>query len=173
MGSLLSFIPGVGQAKWIGIGLATIGVVTTVYLGYHHYTSVVEENKTLTTQVSQLTTAIDLQKQLITEQKAAIADWMSALAKYRDAVADYAKVQQQASAQKRRLQDVQGKHDFAKDAAARPEAVEQLLNRGTSDAWSMFRCASGATGAGCPNGGAAPSGAPASAAPGAGPPSAR
>lgn len=145
-GGLLGKIP---LRAWL-LGLLGGVIALVVYLGYHHYESVLSENATLRQNEVTYKAAILEQDRTIQAAEAALQAWKTSAASYGQAVQENADAQRAAAAELRRLDDVSSRHDLGSLAARKPALVEPAINRGADRARRLLECASGAKGDDCP-----------------------
>lgn len=140
--------------SWVKIGIygAIISAIVTVsYLGYRHYNNLLETISVLEKNNARLEVSVQLQQDTIDTQQQAIANWESAQTALISAVHELARVNEQATAETRRLTDVFTGHDLNALALRRPGLIERRVDRGTADVLRMLECASGAERQDCPD----------------------
>ena len=128
--------------KLIIAGIVLVAVSTTIFLGYHHYTSLIDDVRVLSVNNAELKTAVDLQKDTIEQQGAALGEWSAAQTLLVVRVEELQQVAEDAAQETRRLNDVFSRHDLTDLAQRRPGLIERRINTGTDSALGMLECIS-------------------------------
>lgn len=142
---------GLSGMKIALLGLGALAVVTTIGLGYRHYTNLVDTVTVLSENNARLGIAVELQDNTITEQGEAIGEWSTAQDTMVERVEELASVATEAANETRRLNDIFSRHDLTDLARRRPGMVEPRINRATATALRLLECASGADRPDCPD----------------------
>lgn len=137
------------STKLLIAGIAATAIGTIIFLGYQHYTGLIEDNATLRTNNATLETAIGLQENTIAAQTEALVTWQDAQAEMLRNAERMQEVATMATAQMRLFNDLFAKHNLEELALAKPALLERRLNSGTADMLRMLECASGADGDDC------------------------
>lgn len=132
-------------------GLLALATVTIIGLGYRHYTQLLDERDTLTTNNAVLETAVETQQTTINVQTAAISEWDAAMAELSSRIEEMERVQHVAAQETRRLNELFSRHDLGRLSLQRPGLVEPRINDGSDRAIRLLECATGAGGADCPD----------------------
>lgn len=132
-------------------GLLALAVVTTIGLGYRHYTKLLSERDTLRANNAVLETSVETQQQTIDAQTAAITEWDQAMAELTARMEEMEQVQRAATAETRRLNALFSEHDFRRLSFERPGLLEPRINDGSDRAIRLLECATGAEGEDCPD----------------------
>lgn len=132
-----------------GLKMALLGAVVIAMGGFYwHYTSVKQERNDALALVGAMEVAKATQDATIKSLEGAITEWADQAKKMQATLEELSRVQQEATAQQRRLNDVLGKHDLERLSEAKPVLIERRINSGTADVFRMFECATG----GCDDG---------------------
>lgn len=134
---MLGFL-GLGKIKIAIIAVLATGALTVMGLLYWQNSSLREDNTALVSRAAGLETAVEIQKQTIADAVTAINAWKDQMAGFQQQLTDMAEVQEAASAETRRLNDVFAKHDLERLSLARPGLIENRINAGTADVLRMF-----------------------------------
>lgn len=129
---LLPIFAAVKNWKAIGIGLAAVLVCGIIILGYHHYTTLVEENGILRENVATLNAAIATEKATNKATVAALARWKAAEKKAKADLEAYAKVVEAAKGVGRSIDELRSQMHSTEELAAL-SSVSRLIR--------MFACA--------------------------------
>jgi hypothetical protein len=129
----------IGMKVKLIVGAAVLAVVGT-FITMHVLGDKKTEAKleTALIDVGTLTAAVEDQKAVIEAQAAAILEWQAALAELKLTMETLVIVQQEASAETRRLNDIFSKHDLDKLALAKPGLIERRINSGTATLFRMY-----------------------------------
>lgn len=127
-------------ALLIGAVVAIAAVIG--WLAWDNYTLSAQRDSLLQENGAQRT-AIEVQQQTIDDAVGAIEEWREQMTRLQGQLTELARVQQEATSETRRLNDVFARHDLARLARARPGLVERRVNSGTADALRMLEVASG------------------------------
>lgn len=120
---------------YVLVGVAILAVVGFAYL---HYTSLVKENATLKASTAKLELAVTQQQLTIDYALSAIQDWKAEVAKMQRTMEALSRVQEEARAPLRRLNDVLARHDLEALTRAKPGLVESRINRGSSELFRLL-----------------------------------
>lgn len=124
---------------WV-IGIGALGLLFVIYLGYKHYTGLVEDNKRLEKDVSTYQMALDTQKVANQQSLDVIEEWKQHGDLLASSLQEMQEVTGVALEESRRLNDIFSKHDLAALSLAKPGLVELRINRGVDRVNRMFRC---------------------------------
>lgn len=128
-----------GAIKWGVIGLivaALLAFMGTIIWQNH---SLKADNAVLISNQAKLEEAVQLQKQTVDAQQQAIAEWKQSAAQMQHTLKTMAKIQSDATAQLRRIEDVYAEHNLRELSLRKPKLVEDRINRGTSDTLQLFK----------------------------------
>ncbi len=146
-------------------GIALIAVLATIYLGYRHYTGLLETVRVLGINNAQLETAVGIQQYTIDDQGEVLVEWRVSQDALVALVAELQRVAEDAERETRRLNDIFSRHDLTRLARARPGLIERRINAGAVASLRMLECASGAETPHCSGGDGAAAGTPTAAGP--------
>ena len=132
-------------------GVLLAGVLGTLALGYRHYTGLLAERAALQADNIRLETAVETQHRTIDAQSAAIDEWEQAQRALIARMEDLERVQREATAETRRLNELFSEHDFTDLARERPGLIAPRITDGAARANRLLECATGAGGADCPD----------------------
>lgn len=124
---------------WV-IGIGTLGLLFVIYLGYKHYTGLVEDNKRLEKDVSTYQMALDTQKAANQQSLDVIEEWKQHGDLLASSLQEMQEVTGVALEESRRLHDIFSKHDLAALSLAKPGLVERRVNLGVDRVNRMFQC---------------------------------
>jgi hypothetical protein len=131
-----------GTAKlWAG-GAVLVAVGLSVFLGYRHYTGMVEDLADLRERKVELEGAVAQRDQAIQTYAAAVVKWQEANDTLRKRAEAAGKIAQWAQGETRRLNELLAEHDLAALARAKPGLLESRLNSGSARALRLLHCAS-------------------------------
>lgn len=138
------------------VKLAIAGVLVTVVLGtlalgYRHYTGLLAERAALQADNIRLETAVETQHETIDAQAAAIDEWDQAQRALIARMEELERVQRDATAETRRLNELFSDHDLTDLARERPGLIAPRITDGAARANRLLECATGAGGADCPD----------------------
>ncbi len=131
-------------------GIAALAIVSSITLGYRHYTGLLAANVTLEKNNAVQGLALSAQDDTIKVQGDAISEWKLAQDELIKRVDEAQQIAEDAAKETRRLNDIFSKHDLAYLARKKPGLIERRLNTGTRAAQRMLECASGAEDTDCP-----------------------
>lgn len=97
-----------------------------------------KDNRTLITNNAALELAVETQKGAIEAAINNAQEWQAAHAGLQERIEELANVQQAATAEQRRLQDIFSRHDLEALAIAKPGLIESRIIAGSNDANSML-----------------------------------
>ena len=146
---MFSKITGFGSLKAIIAVVLVLGVGGSAYALWSKYNNLANDNATLTATVTKLELATQIQDATINAQTAALEEWERASVVIQTKLQEIADGQTSARAERERLFEIFSEHDLAKLLDARPELVLRRINAGTDRAFSLLRCASGASDPDC------------------------
>jgi hypothetical protein len=141
-------------------GIAALAIGSSIYLGYAHYTDLLEANSVLRENNVKLEVSVALQKDAMEAQRDAIYTWETSQRELLERVDELQQTATSAATETRRLNDIFAKHDFTDLARRKPGLIERRVNTGTRDLQRMLECASGARRADCTDDGGPPAGPP-------------
>jgi regulator of replication initiation timing len=133
-----------------GLGALAIGII--VFLGYKHYTNIIEENKTLTVNNQKLEQGIELQNEIIEKQIDSIKEWQAYRRSLFQVLEDIRQSQIESKQETKRLSKLFSEHNFENLTNKKPGLIERRINRGTDRIFSLLECASGNISEDCPSG---------------------
>lgn len=127
-----------------GIKMLLLGALVAVVAGVAGYIWWLQrENAGLHTRVGAQEAALSIQKDTISSLEQINQEWVKAAADMKALVNQMATVQQEATAQTRKLNDVLSRHNLLALALAKPGLIENRINAGSVDALCMFEFATG------------------------------
>lgn len=135
----------------VAIALGVVAIGTFGLFAYQHYNNLVNTVATLQADNASLIAAVDAQMGAIDAQQAALVEWRQAQQALMSRLDEVARIDEDAAAYARRLNDVFAEHDLARLASERPGLVETRANDGTAELFRLFECATGASGDDCPD----------------------
>lgn len=136
--------------SWTTIA-AALFVAGLVWLGYTHYTSLIDDIKKLEASNARLDTQISVQHEAIKAQEEAVNEWQQAEKRLTDQMQKLQDLSKSAARELDRLNEVLSKHDLETLSKRKPGLIENRINRGSADALRMLECATGRASA-CPTG---------------------
>lgn len=140
-----------GNWKLILIWLLSLAIFSSVYMFWDHYQDIIDSNTQYKKQIGQLETSIGVQSITISAQEKALLEFVNAQEQYQKDMEDMRNDQIRAQAEVRRLQKLFAEHDFNSLLQKKPTAIERLINAGSTRAFRMLECASGAEYTDCPD----------------------
>lgn len=152
LGFLTNFIPGIGQAKtaftvakyWI-IAIVITAIFWGIWLFYHNYTTMAENNARHEVEISQLKDGIKTQQDTIDTIKADAIISNNIRDGLLEKVNKYDDHAKSLDNKFDKINKVTGEQrNFAKIAAGKPGLVERIINEGTADFLRCIELASGA-----------------------------
>ena len=135
--SLVARFVGLDQVKLIAIVLAGTFLISVAYLGYNHYTNLVEDNKTLTVNNAKLDGAVKDLKGAVNSLE---ADNKQMAAIQKSTNDKFQKTRLRNSLLERALK----RHDLGRLVKRKPNATLKILNRTTRQLDRCFELATGA-----------------------------
>lgn len=136
--------------SWTTIAVALF-VAGLVWLGYTHYTSLIDDIKKLEASNARLSTQVAVQHEAIKEQEKAVNEWQQAEKKLTEQMQKLQDLSTNASKELERLNEVLSKHDLTLLSKRKPSLIEKRLNSGSANALRMLECATGRSSS-CPAG---------------------
>ncbi len=133
---------------WI-ITIASLAMGLIIFLGYTHYTNLLEQNKQLANDNSTLRVAVDTQSKTVDKAIETIENWDNTAKRFESAVIEMQEINYQSKEQSRRIDEILAKHNLAALSLKKPGLIENRINAGTTDAQRLLRCASGAKDPNC------------------------
>ncbi len=149
-------LPLISKHKYLVAIIGAAALLFAIWLGYRHYTNMIETINVLRADNAQLTTAVDLQDETIKAQQGVIGDWKDSHQELVGRMDQLYTLADKAATETRRLNDIFSKHDLGRLAARKPGLIERSINNGTADVLRMLECASGTQSDDCPTDGGTP-----------------
>lgn len=125
---------GLPSFKLIGLGLAALFIGAVVFAGYRYVTNLQQAVTVLTANNGRLQLAVDTQSGVITQLGRSIIDRDARAEAFQRQLEELAEGQQRNRDELDRVNSTFAKHDLEKLADAKPQLVENRINRGTRDA---------------------------------------
>lgn len=119
-------------------GLLGVSMVSVVALSYRHYTTLLDTNSRLESEVATLSTDLTAEKTRTEALSLAIKSWDKAAEKQVKALTDLGTAQREANEYSRSLLNVLSTHELGKLASKKPGLVERRVNSGSSAVIRMF-----------------------------------
>lgn len=126
-----------------------VGIITVCYLGYNHYTGLIEANAALRENNANLETAIELEKQAFEAAQKSIEEHEQVINQFEADIEHLQVVIQDASRQTRRVNDVFASHDLTMLAYEKPGLIANRINAGTAQLLTALECATGSSDGSC------------------------
>lgn len=142
---ILGIIGGKSTIKWALIGIVAFTIGTAMFLGYRHYTNLLETVSVLERNNVKLTQAVETQDRTISAQQSAITEWQQSQDALVNRVSEMQEVYRKASAETNKLRDLFNDHDLTKLSRRKPGLMERRFNSGSRDAYCLLTKASGGT----------------------------
>jgi len=130
---------GLSKVKLIIMIAAAAAVATFVGILWLQNASLRSSNSTLISDNAGLTSAVEWQRNAITQAVGNAQEWQDAHEALQKRIEELSRVQQFANAENRRLRGIFADHDLAALAAAEPGLIENIINAGSNDAFSVLR----------------------------------
>jgi hypothetical protein len=124
----------------IGAVVVLLGIVGGAYW---HYTGLLDEVSELKTQAATLELEKEIQAGHITQLGAGLEAFKENEKRIQRKINELAKVATDAKKETRRLNEIFGKHDLNKLAAAKPGLMEKRFNSGTTNVLRLLECETG------------------------------
>ena len=128
------------------IGIAGLAIVTSITLGYSHYTGLVSDLEVSKANQARLELAVDVQTETIAAAQKNATDWQDAYAALEAQAEVVRQIAVEAQAEQERLNDIFAEHDLGALAGAKPGLIENRLNSGTARIICLLEQASGSIG---------------------------
>lgn len=133
---------------WL-VGIAVVAVVTSIGLGYKHYSGLLATVDVLTATNAKLETSISVQGVTIDAQESALGVWQNSQANLLARVDEMLIASTEATSEARRLHEIFAQHDLSELAKAKPGLIENRINSGSDRIGSLLECASGSSDPSC------------------------
>lgn len=147
--TILAFLSSKFSLKWIIISCILVIILGILVGGYVHYSRLVDELDELNAIQAHQVDDINNKKALIAAQQLSLEAWKGEVKAQEKATKDMASIAQKAVKQKDELNELFSKHNFEELALRKPGLIENIINRGTVDAYRMLECSSGSNSESC------------------------
>lgn len=132
------------NTKMIVITVICFTIGSALFLGYRHYTNLLETVEVLTENNFKLEAAVEVQGMALDASLSAIDKWQTSQLELQKKVEESIQVSNEAQNELRRITNVFAKHNFTELSRRKPGLIERRINTGTDSSIRMLECASGA-----------------------------
>lgn len=129
------FLHKIGLYAVAGLALSTL-----LFLGYNHYTGLVEEIRTLEGDLRVARTVLEVERETVRELERLAEEWRKSAEDLQLRLRDAREVERDARREIERLNDIFARHDLALLARARPGLIESRVNSGTERMFRILEC---------------------------------
>lgn len=128
------------KTKSIIIAVVLSVVPFMLYLGYNHYSSVVEDLQISEADNATLTGAVEVQNSTIEAQAEGLLKWSLTAQEYEERIKLLSRSIDEARNENRKLNEIFSQHNLTKLAQKKPGLIQSRINSGTARMFDLLTC---------------------------------